>query len=148
MLKKRLIVLALAGALSVGAYGAARADILGGTLGTVIKVFGIGYAVKAFGPQINSFINGVMGQRGYSYEGATKVVPILSIGRGLYIGAAQVMGAPSRVAEVKAVGQGEIAVGGFSLHGLFPTNATVPFVTGTPATVGGVGVNAIIDFHV
>ena len=144
MARRKLVVLVLLATLGVGT--AARASIFGGTLGTAIKVFGIGYAVRVFGPQINSFINGVMAQRGIEREGGTKVVPILSVGQGLYIGAAQVMGAVDRVQAVKSVAQGEITAGGIRLNGLVPLNATVPLISPT-STVGGVGISAIIQFN-
>jgi len=148
MVRKKLLLSALLGALLVGSAGKAGASInLGGTLGTVIKVFGIGYAVRVFGPQINSFINTVLMQRGLSFQGATKVVPILSLGQGVHIGAAQVMGAPSRVTEVKAVGQGELRVSNIRLNGLFPVSTTLP-IGETPRVISGVGISAIIDFHV
>ena len=146
MVRKKVVLLALLLALGVGTAG--RASIFSGSIGTAIKVFGIGYAVRAFGPQINSFINGVLQQRGVPYAGTTKVVPILSIGQGVYIGAAQVAGPPSRVDDVKSVGQGEIAVGGsVRLKGLFPFSVSIPLVGGTN-TVGGVGISALIDFNV
>ncbi|HHX41651.1 MAG TPA: hypothetical protein GX715_16975 [Armatimonadetes bacterium] len=146
MAKRKLLVLVLLAGLMVGSVGRASA-LLGGTIGTAIKVFGIGYAVRVFGPQINSFINSVMAQRGIEREGGTKVVPILSVGQGLYIGAAQVMGPTSRVDNVRSVAQGEVTLGEVRLNGLFPLNATVPLITPT-STVPGVGISAIIDFNV
>lgn len=139
-------MLVLVGGLLAGTAGTARA-LLGGTIGTAIKVFGIGYAVRVFGPQINSFINSVTLQRGLQPAGATKVVPILSLGQGLHIGAAQVVGPSARVSEVEAVGQGEIRIGNVRLNGLFPVDVALP-VGQTPETVGGVGISAIIDFDV
>jgi hypothetical protein len=144
--RKKILVFALLGGLLIGSLGRAHA-LLGGTLGTAVKIFGIGYAVRVFGPQINSFINSVLMQRGIEREGATKVVPILSLGQGLYVGAAQVMGPVSRVEEVKVVGQGEINIGSVRLNGLFPVNTINPIGT-SPRTVGGLGVSAIIDFNV
>ncbi len=145
MAKRKLLVFVLLASLGIGS--AARASIFSGTLGTAIKVFGIGYAVRVFGPQINSFINGVMAQRGIEREGGTKVVPILSVGQGLYIGAAQVMGPVSRVNNVRSVAQGEVSIGDIRLNGLVPLNATVPLISPT-STVGGVGISAIIQFSI
>lgn len=146
MVRRKVLLLVLSAGLVFWSAGRASA-LLGGTLGTVIKVFGIGYAVRAFGPQINSFINGVMAQRGIEREGGTKVVPIISVGRGLYVGAAQVMGPPSLVGNTRSVVQGEITVGSVRLNGLFPSSATVPVITGTQI-IQGIGVSAIIDFNV
>lgn len=146
MARRKLLVLVLLGGLLVGSVGRTSA-LLGGTIGTAVKVFGIGYAVRVFGPQINSFINGVMAQRGIEREGGTKVVPILSVGQGLYIGAAQVMGPVARVNNVRSVAQGEISIGEVRLNGLFPLNATVPLISPT-STVPGVGISALVDFNV
>jgi hypothetical protein len=78
-----------------------------GLLEDALKIFGIGYVVSRFGGQINKFINNLAGQRGIKWEGTTKVVPIFSVGRGGYIGAAQVMGPPDRVDRVKGAAQVE-----------------------------------------
>ncbi len=146
MVKRKLLLLVLCAGLVFWSAGRASA-LLGGTLGTAIRIFGIGYAVRVFGPQMNSFINGVMGQRGIEREGGTRVVPILSVGQGLYVGAAQVMGPTSLVDDVRSVVQGEITVGDIRLNGLFPSSATVPVITGTQI-INGVGISALIDFNV
>lgn len=113
-------------------------------LGDALKVFGIGYAVKHFGPQINSFINSILAQRGIAWEGTTKVVPIVSVGRGGYIGAAQVAGPPDLVAQVKAVAQGELKIGSFQGNALFPISTTD--AKNGIKKVEGVGLSALIDF--
>ena len=56
---------------------------------TALVVVG-GVAVKALAPQLNDFINTITFNKGLKYDGFTKVVPILSIGSGTRIGAAQV----------------------------------------------------------
>jgi len=62
-----------------------------------LKLFGIGFVVKTYGKQINSFVNTLMLNNNAQNREATKVVPILSVGVGIvsgnpgsYIGAAQV----------------------------------------------------------
>src|SRR5688572_2075351 len=93
-----------AGAIGLGAGSAsARLPSVGG----VLKAGGIVFAVRQFGGEINKVINMALQQRGISYSGATKVVPILSVGTGAYVGAAQVIGAPEQVQDVRAVGQVE-----------------------------------------
>jgi hypothetical protein len=113
-------------------------------LGVVLKLGGIVMAVKLFSGQLNTFINTLLGQKGMQYEGTTKVVPIVSLGRGVYVGAAQVAGAPELVKQIKAVGQGEGQIG--DLRG----KLYVPLATTKPQKkverVKGVGVSAIIDF--
>jgi hypothetical protein len=140
----RWIGAGLAVALAVGTLGTSRAiDIRDG-----IKVFGIGWAVRQFGGQINSFLNTALAQRKAPITDSTKVVPILSLGNGSHIGAAQVMGPQSALREVRAVGQGELDVRGSEvrLKGLFPINTTNP-LKGV-RRVQGVGVSAIIDFRI
>ena len=137
-----LAVVALAAVLA--ASSAAPAPAI--DLGDVLKVFGIGYAVSRFGPQINGTINTLLAQRGVEWEGTTKVVPIISIGTGTYIGAAQVAGPPSLVAGVRAVAQGEIRVGSFQGRLLVPVGSTN--VRRGINRIEGVGLSALIDFRV
>lgn len=114
-------------------------------LGSVIKLFGIGYAVKAFGPEINKAINTLLAQRGVTWEGTTKVVPIVSLGAGGYIGAAQVAGPPELVTKVKAVAQGELKIGSLNGRALFPIGSTdVKKYT----KISGVGLSALVDFKI
>ena len=115
-------------------------------IGDAVKFFGIAFAVRHFSGQLNSFINTLLAQKGVQWEGATKVVPIVSLGRGVYIGAAQVAGSPELVKQIKAVGQGETSIG--DLRG----KLYVPLASNKPQKkierVKGVGVTAIIDFKV
>ncbi len=118
----------------------------GAQLGGLIKGGLIVVAVDKFGGQINNAINSLMGSRHVAYQGATKVVPILSLGKGGYAGAVQVAGPKYAVDKVKAVVQLETdfhGLGGVRLRALIP-------VSTKSATnirrVNGVGVSAIIDF--
>jgi len=150
--EKRLIVLGLALGLAVGSLGRAGALNLGGTLKDAVKVLGIGFAVKTFGPQINQGINAVLMQKHIERHGGTKVVPILSVGQGLYVGAAQVMGPETEVAKVKAVIQGEVGATAFSkdvrLKALVPVDSINPFESLPKPMFKGVGISAVIDFDV
>src|SRR5690348_5115979 len=92
-----MAVVLAAGMIGLGAERASARGLLGGGIGKVIKVFGIGFAVKQFGPDINKVINTLLAQKGLAYQGATKVVPIISVGKGVQIGAAQVQGEPADV---------------------------------------------------
>lgn len=116
-------------------------------LGDVIKIFGIGFAVKQFAGEIDSFINKTLGERGAEIRGATKVVPILSVGTGGFIGAAQVVGVPSKVETVKAVAQVEAKhQDRFRMRILIPVSTETP--SKAPKGVSGVGVSAMLDFEI
>lgn len=123
------------------------------SLGSLIKLFGIGYVVKQFGPQINDAINTLMLNNKAANREVTKVVPILSVGVGVsapggsYIGAAQVQGPKAAVEKVQAVAQIE---GAFAdvvrLRGLVPVDSLNP-LPGNLHRVYGVGVTALVDFR-
>lgn len=116
-------------------------------LGSIVKGGAIALAVDRFGSQINDAINSITGQRKASTTQATKVVPILSIGDGGYLGAVQVTGPAKLVKKVQAVAQLE---GNFRAIGGVRLRALVPVSTKTPqrgiSRIEGVGVSAIIDF--
>jgi len=111
-----------------------------------LKVFGIAYVVRTFGGEINDFINKLAGQSGVEWEGITKVVPIISVGTGTHIGAAQVQGPPDRVDDVRAVGQVETRISDLRGRLLLPINTTSP--TRDLSRIRGVGVSALIDFKI
>lgn len=113
-------------------------------LGSVLKLGGISYLVSRYGEEINTFINKLTLQKGLDTQYATKVVSILSLGNGSYIGAVQVVGPKAQVDQVKAVGQ---------LEGNFASVARIKAMIPIDATsisninrVEGVGVSAIVDF--
>lgn len=140
---KRLLAVFILITFVIGFGGvAANASIIG----DAVKIFGIGFVVTKFGPQIDKFINTLLNQHGVKWDGTTKVVPIISIGQGGHIGAAQVAGAPEIVDQTKAVGQGEIAIGGLRGKLLVPMSTKNP--TKGLKKVKGVGVTAIIDFNI
>ena len=115
-------------------------DVLKGAAVTVVG----GAAVKALAPQLNSFINTITFNKGVKYDGYTKVVPILSIGSGTRIGAAQV-GAETKSAldRTKAVGQLEGEFKSIRAKALIPIDSENPIKQFK--RVKGVGVTAIID---
>jgi hypothetical protein len=113
-------------------------------LGNVLAMFGIAYAVKVYGPTINKTINKLLAQNGVEWEGTTAVVPILSVGSGTAVGAAQVAGPPELVKKVKAVAQIEARDGSFRGKGLVPVGSTD--VKKGLSRVEGVGLSALVDF--
>ena len=101
-------------------------------LGSILKVGGISVLVSKYGDSINDFLNKLLMKNGVGTDYATKVVPIVSVGTGKYIGA------------VKAVAQLE---GEF--NGTARANALIPMATTNVTNlsrVQGVGVSATIDF--
>ena len=140
----KLSLLVLAGLLSlVIGVSVARAAF---NLGDIIKLGGIAYLVDRYDNQIDNFINRTLGERDAQARGATKVVPILSVGSGTYVGAAQVVGVPSGVQKTKAVIQLQFQVGDFRATGLVPI--TTKTASRSPTRQAGVGVSAVVEFRI
>ena len=144
----KLIAAAVAGTVFGAALtaGVARADLLG----SVLKGAGIGVLVKQFQRPINDGINKLTGSAGPAQNEATKVVPIVSIGQGGYVGAVQVSGPQAQVSRVQAVGQVEGSVVGdrFRLKALIPIDTEKPQNLQSIRRVKGVGVSAIVDVRI
>ncbi len=114
----------------------------------VIKIIGIGAAVRQFGPKINDQFNRLTKHKDSS-NSYTKVVPILTIGlnsRGA-IGAAQVMGSKSRVERVQAVAAPEAEIFGneIKIRALIPVDKSDITNMSDVRPVDGVGVSGIVD---
>lgn len=147
--RRTAVVVVVAAIITMGIRAPVLAQV---SIGSLIKLFGIGYVVKQFGPQINDAVNTLMLNNKAANRDVTKVVPILSIGVGLsapggaYIGAAQVQGPKAAVDKVQAVAQIE---GAFSdvvrLRGLVPVDSLNP-LPGNLHRIYGVGVTALVDF--
>jgi len=114
-------------------------------LGDILKVGTIAYVVDRFAPEINTFVNTLLKNEGVSITEATKVVPIISLGDGSYVGAAQVSGAQANVDKVKAAVeiQGERRLIGARIYSrvLVPASS---FDVKNIQRVKGVGVSAVI----
>lgn len=115
-------------------------------LGDLIGVIGGGFVVSTIAGPINDFINAITLNRGVKVEGHTKVVPIVSIGSGTHIGAAQIAGPKGEpVGTTKAVAQIEA-----TFRDRLRVKILVPVDSENPLQrfrrVQGVGVSAIIDF--
>ena len=111
-------------------------------LGGMIK----GGAIDKYGSSINSFLNKLLNQKNLGTTYATKVVPIVSIGNGSRVGAAQVTGPTAEVDQVKAVAQVEGSFNNIArVKGLVPVNSANPVGA---SRIQGVGVSAIIDLKI
>lgn len=151
-MRKRAPFIALASTLICMISGTA-ASAQFGDLNGVIKVVGIAGAVKIFGTQINSFLNKILQEHNVGGLPYTKVVPIVRVGAGTYVGAAQLVGSPEIVRHVGACAEGELDLGlahvnnRVQLRFLLPISS-VNLLKTLPSRVKGVGVSAILDFHV
>ncbi len=124
----------------------AEAISLGGTIGDLVKIFGIAWVVDRFADDIDRTINSLLRQHEAEIQGHTKVVPIIRVGSGTAVGAAQIMGPQSQVEKVQAVAEVELRItGSVRARGLIPVT-TRKGLSGTPGGVGGVGVSANIKF--
>ncbi|MBM3449788.1 MAG: hypothetical protein FJX78_02165 [Armatimonadetes bacterium] len=145
----KIAALLIAVSLTSAFAGAAYAQDIGG----LIKIFGIGYVARQFGPQINDFINSALQTRNAETREVTKVVPILSLQVGLgspgraTIGAAQVAGPRAAVDRVEAV-----ALLDLDFQRIVGVKVYVPVDNLEPwrgiRRVVGVGVSAIIDLQI
>jgi hypothetical protein len=129
--------------LASGVRRAAALDV-GGLLKDGAIIVGGGAAVTLLSKQLNDFINTITFNKGAKFEGYTKVVPILSLGTGAHIGAAQV-GATTQSAldRTQAVGQLEGDFKAIRARALIPIDSLNPIKQFK--RVQGVGVTAIID---
>ncbi len=137
---RKLILVALAiAAISVTSVS------LYAQLGQILKGGAIVLLVKQFGKQINDGINTALMNRKWEHKQATKVVPIVSIGSGAYVGAAQVIGDEEAVKKVEAVAQLELNLPGRArAKVLIPVDKVSLNVT-EMQRVYDVGVSAVID---
>ena len=115
------------------------------SIGDILLLGGIVLVVATFGDQIDDFINSALGQREAQAAGATKVVPIIEVGQGTYVGAAQVVGVPNNVRLTQAVAAVNVAIGNLNGSALVPISTRVP--GRTLDRVSGVGISAVIDFR-
>jgi len=123
--------------------------VTGGALAFELKdligIVGGGFLVGALAEPLNDFINTVTFNRGVGSEESTKVVPILTVGSGTAIGAAQVSGPEEAVERTKAVAQLELKFKDrFRVEILIPIDSTNPLKQFR--RVQQVGLSALIDY--
>ena len=141
---KHLVLAGLVGILLVTGVALPAANAIG--LGDVVKVGGIGFLIDRFSGPLNDFINTLLLRNKAEVGYATKVVPILSFGKGGYIGAAQVMGPADLVEQTQACIQIES-----DFNSTFRVKALVPIDSKNPVNftrVNGVGLSAVIDIKI
>lgn len=113
--------------------------------GSILKGGAVLLLVRQFGKQINDGINTALQNRKWENRQATKVVPIVSIGSGVYAGAAQVIGDEADVQRVEAVAQLELNLPGKARAKVLIPVDKVSFNPSEMQRVYGVGVSAVID---
>lgn len=116
------------------------------SLKNILKAGGAVAVVSAFGKDINNGFNKLWNRK-EERDVKTKVVVILTVGKGTAIGAAQVMGPPDMVDDVVAVAQPEMTLLGVRLRALIPiANKNTGSSSGL-SIVKGVGVSGIVDLR-
>ena len=148
-MKKKIVAAMVAFSVAtVGVVGVQQAQAfnLGSLLGGVLKVGGVNFVIDKYADSINGFLNNLLKQNNLSTTYSTKVVPIVSLGGGAHIGAAQVTGPSSEVERVEAVAQIEASFNSVArVKGLVPIDSKNP---STANRIQGVGISAIIDLTI
>jgi hypothetical protein len=136
-----LLAVALAGAaLLVPSYYAESS-----LPGKILKGGAIALAVNQFGGELNKLINTAMANNKLPTSAATKVVPIVALGGGQYVGAAQVIGPANLVKKVSAC----LEIRGSYLSNRFRAQILVPIDSvKNMKRVQGVGVSAVIEVKI
>ncbi|HPJ24917.1 MAG TPA: hypothetical protein PLW97_07040 [Synergistaceae bacterium] len=139
---KRCVALLVLGTMLLTGSVAGAVD-LKDILGDVVGVVAGGYAISAIAGPLNDFINTITLNKGVKANGSTAVVPIVSLGQGTHIGAAQVTGPSNAINSTKAVAQIEASYRSMRVRILVPVDSSNPIERFR--RVQGVGVSAIID---
>lgn len=138
--RKSAIALTLAFAMGAGATAAPWSKIF--------KVGGAIVIADKLGPQIDKALSLATGQKKLSGQDiATKVVPVLSLGKGGAIGIVQVSGTQDAVDRTQAVAQIETD---FKIVGKVRAKILIPIDSRSLSNikrVPGVGVSALIDIN-
>lgn len=122
-------------------------DILDGDVGDVIKGAAVLALTAALADEIDGFINTITLNTGVPDSADTKVVPIIALGSGARVGAAQVSGPKDLVNKTEVVIQIETKFGkkNLDIEAFVPSDSTNPLKFNR---VEGVGVSALIDMRV
>ena len=115
-------------------------------LDKLLKGGAIIIAIDKFGGEINKAVDKLIGNPPSGAE--TRIVPILSIGKGTYAGAAQITGPKAQVEKVRAIAQveGDARAGlQIRIKGLIPIESREVKDLDSLKRVSGVGVTGLID---
>ena len=115
-------------------------------LDSLLKGGAIILAIDKFGDDINNFVDKLVGNPPRTAE--TRVVPILSLGKGTYAGAAQITGPKAQVEKVRAIAQieGDARLGlKIRVKGLIPIESREVKNLDSLKRVAGVGITGLID---
>lgn len=120
-------------------------------LDQILKGGAVIVLVDKFSGDIDRFVNRITGNQTNNVRESTRVVPILSIGRGTYAGAVQVSGPKNMVDQVKAVAQleGSTKLVGpeVRVRALIPISTRNTSDPSKLSRVKGVGVSALVDLR-
>ena len=145
-------IAAVGGTLFGFAFGSSTRPATAQKLEDILVGGGLIVLVNNFNKPIDKFINGLTGNKPDGKWEKTKVVPIVTVGSGGYIGMVQVSGPAYKIDTVKAVGQveGHFNISGREIRGkaLVPITTTKPKDLKSISRVKGVGVSAIIDVEI
>ena len=136
------------GGMIFGQVAPATAQNLGDILKGGLKGAAIIVVVDRLAPQINQGINALTGNKDSGVRETTKVVPVLEVGKGTYLGAVQVSGPKNQVDQVKACAyiRGEFKVGSpINAQVYIPVKARSVTDLKSISRVRGVGVAALVD---
>lgn len=114
-------------------------------LGRLLKGGAVLFLVRQFSKDIDKAINTALQNKDWQHRQATKVVPIVSVGQGAYVGAAQVIGEKKDVQRVEAVAQLEIDLPGKARAKILVPVDKVSLDISKLRRVPKVGISAVID---
>jgi len=140
---RKIALLVVAGLLGLGGGSVMAAD-LNDLASSVLKTAVVGAVVTAAADPMNEAIDRAAGTDTMPAGTDTKVVPVLSLGRKGYVGAAQVSGASNLVGRAKAVLQleTEFDQGRYRIKVLSPVDSLNPLEFGR---VQGLGITGLAD---
>jgi hypothetical protein len=144
--RKRIVAAVLICALATAGVSTVSYSKWGDLLKDVLKGAGIAMLTVALSDQLNDFINTVTLNKGVPNTADTKVVPIIAVGSGTRVGAAQVTGPKDLVAKTVVVIQLEtkFTAKNLDIEVFVPSDSENPLKFNR---VEGVGVSALIDLR-
>jgi hypothetical protein len=146
MTKTKTAIIATAAA--IGGMVVGQTAPVQAQFGGVLRGGAVIVLVDKFSGQIDRFVNQVTGNKTNNDTESTRVVPILSVGRGTFAGAVQVSGPRDLVDQVKAVAQieGQTKIGtDVRVRALIPVSTRGVSDPSKLSRVKGVGVSALVD---